>query len=1077
MVNNQKIDNQLERESLHEDSLTFDKVKERIADDLANHKTIRVIGPSGVGKTRFVYEILRDESSITKIALATSTIYCDFRDVGDQILQIAKSLLEDRRSALMIVDECPRNIAAKLCETVTTEDSNLKILTIGNDNQPIPQEKCLNISVTPADDTLIESIIRERCPKADYLDINFIRNLSGGYPRIAVLATSNYSNGFPILKSVEDVVERILTGCGITRSEQIRALECLALFKQLGVDENLSDEINFVAEHLARQTGDEMYEHLAYAAKQHLVDHVGNYFIAKPLPIAVFLGRRRFELLRVNTILNFIQQASPQLRASFLHQWRYLDVSQTADRVTQRLLGVDGWCSSLEALNSELGTQCLNAIVHIDPDAVADVINSLYKDLSIDDLKETVIKKQDFIQVLEKLVFRKSSFYVAGLILMRLAAIEDSLAMAGSRFKQLFQLQLSGTEADPSERFALLEQGLFSGDERIITVCIEALKNTLKDSYFSTLNISNQIGSQPPLKDWTPKIWGEVFDFYRNGLQKLDYIRSHYKQFATKCEKIIATSIRSLLSEHLFDDIESLLLKINKEKGVWFEAIEGVGDWLYFDRTEKPEEFSQKVRKLYDKLIPTEPIEQALLYTKFGLSDIRDPDSSYDQDNKVEQDFEYSSRKSKDIAAEISADKELTYRAIKVMVREELNNVFPFTHELTMRLEDPVQAFQFAVDEFEASTERKGIQFLRGLLAGIDKKDSEAATKCIQIAVESNALKNQKVNIYTAVNISVERLNEIVQSVQQGSIPVTECVYFSYGQGLHNLSAEEIIPFIDELAFNHGSEGKWTSLEIISMYQHRRENLDKHLAERIKRLTTSQELLEKTRTARRDGNILEKLILLVQKYYGIEDEFAIGLSNQVIRLCQIEEYQVFSALNNSCRNIIRLLVKEKPMLLWEALSHFFEIATPSEVRYLKYLIDPLQHTFDGESHNKEGILFGISDSEYRRWANVNPEIRAPFLCMFYPIIETDETGNNRWHPALENLTYEFGAFEELRLALARRFHISSWSGSKIPYLETYLTPLKKWFKHRVPEMSFWAKDLYRSLERQIAKERKRENQD
>lgn len=1063
-------------ESSINNSLTFDKVKERIADFLANsRKSVRVIGSSGLGKTRFVYEVLRDENTIAKIALKTSAIYCDFRDIGSQIFQIVQAIAESKNSALLIVDECPRDTAVKICEIVTGEGSNLKVITIGNDNQPIEKDNCLNISVTPADDYLIEGIIRQRYPNADYSDVNFIKNISAGYPRIAVLATNNYSEGLPILKSIEDVVERILSSCYINRPEQVRAIECLALFKQLGADKNVSDEIDFVAEKLARQTGDEMYEHLAFAAKQNLIDYRNPYFALKLQPIVAFLGTRRLDLLRAKTIIDFIENASPSLRKSFLSQWCYFSDSKTAATVAQQLLARDAWCGSLEKLKTDIGSQCLNAIVHIEPDSVADTIRYLYKDLPIDNLKEAVTCKQEFVQVLSILVSRKSSFYIAGLMLMRFAALENqsSSSKVYSRFKQLFQLYLSGTEAEPSERFAILDQGISSGDERIILVCIEVLENTLKQDYFSGLSISNHIGNQPPLKDWIPKIWAEVFDFNREGLQRLYHIRYQYEQFADKCEKIIANSIRSLLCEYLFDEIENILLKISKEKQVWLEAIEGVGDWLYYDRNQEPEEFSQKVRKLYDKLMPTEPIQQALLFTKFWTADINDPELSYEKDNILTQDFEYSSRKAEEIAAEIAKDKQLTYRAIQIMVREELNNVFPFAHELAMRLEDPVEAFQFAVNEFEASSDRKGIQFIRGLIAGIDKKDTQSSSKCIDIALKSDALKDQMVNIYTAVNISVKRLNEIVESVKQGSIPVTGCVYFSYGQGLHNLSAEEILPFIDELAFNHGSEGMWTSLEIISTYQHHRKDLDKELAKRIKQLITSQELLEKAKAARRDGNLFEWLILLIKKYYAIEDEFAIALSNQVIRLCQVEDYQIFSALDDSCRNIIRLLVKEKPSLIWDALSRFFETATPSEISFLKALVEPEQHFFDGKSHNKEGILFGVSNNECKRWAKVNPEIRVPFLCIFYPMVEIDETGHNRWHPALESLTHEFGAFEEFRLALERRIHPSSWSGSIIPYLETYLIPLQTWFKHPVIEMSVWAREMYLSLERRITRTRNR----
>ena len=363
LIGGKDILGQQGKETPGTNTLTFHQTKERIADYLVDSmKSVRLLGASGVGKTRFVYEVFKDEGTIAKMVLSTSAIYCDYRDIGQQVLQMAQSLSGSRSSALMIVDECPREIAARLCDIVMTEDGSLRVLTIGNDDRPIEKDNCLNISVLPADDDLVEGIIRQRLPNSDNSDVSFIKNLCGGYPRIAVLATDNYSEKAHILKSVEDIVERILTGCNINRSDQVRAIECLALFNRLGADEELSEQIDLVAETLARQTGDEMYEHLAHASKHHLVEHRGRFFIAQPLPIAAFLGARRIDSLRVKTILHFIESTPPELLYSFLNQWRHFDVSTTAVTLAERLMARDGRFGSLEQLNTNMGLKCLDAI-------------------------------------------------------------------------------------------------------------------------------------------------------------------------------------------------------------------------------------------------------------------------------------------------------------------------------------------------------------------------------------------------------------------------------------------------------------------------------------------------------------------------------------------------------------------------------------------------------------------------------------------------------------------------------------------------------------------------------------------
>jgi hypothetical protein len=852
--------------SPEENSIPFDEAKEQITNHLSEpKKNIRVIGSSGVGKTRFVYEVFRDEDTITKNTLKTSAIYCDFRDVSDRIISIVESLSEAKSSTLIIIDECPREVAIRIGEIVASEGSNLRVLTIGNDNQPIEKDNCLNISILPADDTLIEGIIKQRHPKTDCLDIQFIRNISCGYPRFAVLVTDSYLSGTPILKAVEGAVERMLIGCGINRVEQVRAIECLALFEKLGADEDSSSEIDFVAKNLARQTGDEMYEHLAHAAKQGIVAHQDDYFTIQFPPISAFLGARRLDLLRVKTILDFIEDSPPELRRSFLSQWHNFTSSRTASIVAQRLLSRGKWCMSLDGLNTEIGSQCLKAIVHINPDGVTNIIESIYGQISLDDLKNVVTRRQDLLEVLEKLVSRKKSFQVAAMLLMRLAAIEDDpdcwpYRNAKNIFKKLFQLFFSGTETELSERFIVIDDGIASNDERIISICIDALENTLEYSFWEDGNSDSKI-NQPPLENRDKK-WDDIFDFQRSGIQKIKDIHAKYRNFSSRCEKILSDRFRFLLDKNILGDVlETTIKDISKEKGVWFEAIKEVNEWLYSSRTKKSEEYYQKVEKFYDDIIPEDLIQQALLYTKVRLKDIH----TLNVNCVSSDDLNYSSSKAKEVATKIGKCKKIAYDAIQIMVKEELN-IREFVGELVIHLENPIEAFQIAVTAFEQSTEQKGVQFICELIKGIDRRDNEAANKCVQIASKSDSLKNKMVEIYSAISLSTERFSEIMQGLKSGNISAAGCHRLFYRIKSAQLSIKDICSLIDELVANHGSDGSWEAFKTIYyMYdQNAEENLDKRIIQQLKVLINSPKLLENTERCERDKYLFDKLTPLVQ---------------------------------------------------------------------------------------------------------------------------------------------------------------------------------------------------------------------
>ena len=1060
--------------------LTFEQAEEYLLNHIAgSQKFARIIGPSGIGKTRFIYEILKSNGTTAEIALSTSVVYCEAQGIQSEVTQLAQSLSSSKSSALLLVDDCSRELAAKLYEIATNQESQLRIITIGNDNQPVETTtgSCLNISIDIADNEFIDGIIRSRYPNIDNSVIQLIRELSGGYPRIAVLATDNYSDQLPILKSVEDLVERILTGCGIKESEHLRAVECLSLFKQLGADEEFSHEIDCTASSLARQTGDEMYEYLARKSNQNLIGHYGNHFTIQPLPIAIFLGRRRLDLLRVNTILSFIENAPQSLRNSFLSRWCYFEGSRTATSVAQKLLRSDGFCGSIAGLNTDLGSQCLMAIVHIAPDNVMSQLDYFFGNLTLEELEESIKHYHELIQVLVKLASRKNSFHYASTLMMKLAAIKNEAysRLANNRFQQLYQLYYSGTEAEPSYKFFTLRKGISSGDTKLISVCLKALEKALSQRFFSGSSMPGQIGIQRPLREWNPKTYGEAWEFSKEGLLALLDIHTKHTSLRADCEKIIIDSLRELLCEYLFDDIEKALSAIAKTKKSWPEAIEKLGDWLYFDRQKSSAAFAKKVRNLYANLIPSDPIQKALLYTKFAGSAFHDPDKDYSLEQAASLSREYSAKKAEEIAEEILKDDAIVSRAIKAMAKEELHGVTAFTKRIAEQIKNPVGAFRIAVNSFEKSEGQNGIRFVCGLLAGIDQVSPENSSRCIQIASESDALKSQMVNMYTTVKLSPERMKEIVKYLVEGNISAADCVYFSYGRRLSSLNSENLLPLLEELSSGQGTDGIRSALNIIYMYQNDQTKIDSALSQVIKQIIASPELIQCFIDSDNGsysidlGYILENLILAIKEKSSLVPDFSEKLIRQIISICEAEEFNSFSALEHNFRGIVHLLAVSEPISLWESVSCLLESGTSTAVSRMERLIRPV-----GNSVESESILFGMPEDIFTSWAEASPHVRTPLILKFYPLLK-DNSNGSQWHPKLESLTHKFGNISEFRQALENLIYPRSWSGSIIPYFEKHLRLIDEWSHHPISEMAEWAVDMHFKIERQIDWHKRREN--
>jgi hypothetical protein len=96
----------------------------------------------------------------------------------------------------------------------------------------------------------------------------------------------------------------------------------------------------------------------------------------------------------------------------------------------------------------------------------------------------------------------------------------------------------------------------------------------------------------------------------------------------------------------------------------------------------------------------------------------------------------------------------------------------------------------------------------------------------------------------------------------------------------------------------------WAALEVISMYQHGRPELDPEIERLIKRITTASPLLDGERQSNRDGYLVGHLIELVRKHGRLDAAYALDLWHQLIGLCQVKDHSVFQALDDSARKMI-----------------------------------------------------------------------------------------------------------------------------------------------------------------------------
>ncbi|GAB4362037.1 MAG: hypothetical protein Kow0026_25550 [Oricola sp.] len=1043
------------------DTLDFDQLAGRLVDHLSDAQAcVRVWGASGIGKTRALHQALSTSIGALRDLTAANFIFCDFRDVSTQIWGIANQIKNDGSPAVLVIDACSWEDSRRLFDLARAEGSQLRVITLGAEGRDqIPD--CLSIRPQPADLATIKGILAAGLPKAKPDEIDYIAHLCDGFPRIAVLIAGSYQKQ-SILKSADDVAAQIVHAAGLER-ETVRAMEGLSLFEYLTPDGDAAAFDN-MAETLVHMSGGMMYEHLIIASEQHLVGRNNDQLIAQPRPIADFLAARRLNYLRVSTVIRFLLAAEPADRARMLVRWRYLARSRTLINVVREMLRSE-FGSDTQLLSPDAAS-FLSPFVHVDPDTTGTALFWAIMQMPLDDLAAIPVT-DGLLGALRLLASRQDSFRPAAQMVLRLTAVADidSSPPVLDLLRQLFQVALAGTQANDQRRRGALTDILDEDDPRIKRAYVEALGAMLQ-TYISRSADFEQVGAEPFQAEWTPADQATIHNYFDWALTKLLGVWRAYPELRQIIQKHVAGNLRNLLTPDLLRTIEAFVGAVTAANGHWFEATKSVGDWLYFDRPNPPTEFSQAVRHLYDATLPTEPVEQALLYSRFWTSDLHDPDKRY-AEHAAEMDFEYSSRRAKALAPEIARDPAQLARAIDAMSTEKMNGPYAFAETLAAHLPDPLNAMARAVAALDSSGSRAGISFVRALLAALDRRladDPDDVARLEEIAVSSPTLAASPMNIHTALRVTDERLGRLSQKVRDREIDVAQVVTISYGRGLAGISGPALADFIKALVEREDQGGAWVALEVLSMVTHELKQLPADLSKLVKLALLAPAIAEQV-----DGNasnadyVHDRMMRLLATSKAIDATFARSFALQIERACRSVGGR-HSHNSDALRSGLAIVLPHAPLEVWAVLAGFYETGTRAERGRLNAIVSPTKPFAEDTSRTEHGALFATPINTMLEWADHDPDTRAPFLVSFFPTVRQCE-GIWSWHPALETLADRYGTSKPFRAALRRRIFPSSWSGSLNPHLTRFKDPLATWIGHG--SVGDWASTTLETVNRSL----------
>lgn len=176
---------------------------------------------------------------------------------------------------------------------------------------------------------------------------------------------------------------------------------------------------------------------------------------------------------------------------------------------------------SIEDLNIEGRSYEFYLLTQAAPNQAGVVIERLFRDIDINRLEEFGEGRGYTVFALEYMLRFEATFWIAARILRKLATAENEKIgnNATGVWGEIFSIFSGRTSIPVSERLLLIREALENANWKTRLIGVKGLKSLLQNTPHSVgLGIEGYIA--PP--QWRPKIWGEVYELHKEGLQFLE---------------------------------------------------------------------------------------------------------------------------------------------------------------------------------------------------------------------------------------------------------------------------------------------------------------------------------------------------------------------------------------------------------------------------------------------------------------------------------------------------------------------------------------------------------------------------
>lgn len=1027
----------------------------------------RIIALSGIGKTRFVFELLSEDDLKNRVAYVTAD---QFR--LSPLLNVIQN--DSNLSVILVIDECNLEQHEEFVRAFAGRGSRLAVITISDEMGRVSQPSLL-YRLEPLAKDSIEKMLRAESPLLLNDVVRRLSEFADGYPKIALLLSESYLGDKPVpddFIAVNDdaLMNRLIAGKTPATSDHFRkkkrALQWISLFTKIGWEGKLCEEAKWVADR-AKVGWSDFEDTVAEEKKRGIIQ--GQYYIhVAPFALRIHLIREWWEShgLTKDNFSSFVRSIPPSIRPDLLERFfehlPFISVTERGREFARAMLGPGGIFSDGELLKSKEGARFFFELTDADPQSAVNCLTATVGTWSKEELLGLTKGRRYIVNSLEKIAVWRNLFQDAARILLSLgeAETERYANNASGIFVDLYSNAygpVAPTEAPPEERLPILKEAFASDSKERRKLALNACARALAAQYFVRTVGAEYQGTRREPNLWTPRTYGEWFAAYRAiwGLlrEKIETLPHEERDEAVKILLAHSTGLAAMgdFSQTVIETLEEFSEKPYVKKEALLAQVLNV---LHFRGKELPEELKKRWEQLRDKLSGSGPASALRRYVGMDLLE-----------DKFDEGGQYVDKAALEIpklAEEAIVNREILIPELEWLVTDEAKRGLEFGYELGRR--DQGFSFFLILRKKQEEAGKKGnLFFLGGYFRALWEANKDRWEEELDKLAQTNDMASWVPELTWRSGMTDRAAKRILSLAENGKIGLPHLRMFCFGTSVQALSEDTfqtwvrfVIASSEELAIS-------IALALHYLY-YVRKGFEHKLPDILTmEILTHKSLFEASRSNSCDTMDEYRWVEIGKLFISLYPKESLKLAEKMFEYFG-KEGTILQPFHSHTHEVLNLIVFKYPEQAWKLITKYLGPPIDSRAFHIKTWL----HESGLFSVNGEGKPI-LSPGVVWEWVDEDWGKRAPYLASFIPKSLCPDEGGFCW---AREVLMRYGKEEEVRSALWGNVFSGFWVGSASSHHEQMKQSMLDFRKReKSPIVRKWVDEFISSLDIIIEQDR------